>query len=149
MWNLCLGRLAEITDGRLSFGSLPPLAGDYEPIRRFVFESRTVQPGDVYWDIETGLDGRSRTTCHAEQALMRGGLGVVVVGRRVEPWAGRFVLYVDDAINKLVRLIRCCPPPARPGTFLLSEFAGPQHPSYPLLGEELFNKATRGHPFRN
>ena len=118
MWNLCLGRLIEVTEGEVTFGSLPPLAGDYQPIRRIVIDSRQVQTGDVYWEVETGLDGRSTTTSRAEHALIRGALGAVVVGRRVEPWAGRFVLYVDDAIERLVSLIRCCPEAARSKTFV-------------------------------
>ena len=148
MWDLCLGRLVEITAGQLSLGSLPPLAGDYQPIRRIVFDSQKVQTGDVYWDIETGVDGKSRTTSPAEHALMLGGLGAVVVGRRVEPWAGRFVLYVDDPINRLLELIRCCPVEARPSTFVIGESCRPDlKPSF--LEKELFSMATRSYPSRN
>lgn len=104
--NLCIGDLAEIIGGHLLLGSLPPLAGPYEPVRRVVVESREVGPGDVYWGLTTpGYDGSHL----AEDALLRGALGVIVSGRHVEPWAGRFTILVPDANRALIELAQCLP----------------------------------------
>ena len=41
---------------------------------------------------------RGSTAAHfAEEAFIRGAAGVVASGRRVEPWAGRWVLEVEDS----------------------------------------------------
>ena len=104
--NLCIGDLAEIIGGQLVLASLPPLAGPYEPVRRIVVESREVRSGDVYWGLAApGYDGSHL----AEDALLRGAFGVVVSGRHIEPWAGRFSILVPDANRALVELGRCLP----------------------------------------
>jgi hypothetical protein len=101
MLRLCIGELAEITGGQLTLGSLPPLAGTFEPVRRVVVDSREVKAGDVFWGlVGENYDGARR----AEDAFMRGALGVVVCGRHVEPWAGRFSLRVADANLALLHL---------------------------------------------
>jgi len=85
--------LTETIGGRVQFGSLPPLGGDFEPVGRFVCDVREIQPGDVWWALETSEhDSASR----AEEAYLRGALGVVVQGRHVEPWAGKFSVLVED-----------------------------------------------------
>lgn len=98
---LSIGELATAVHGKLCLGSLPPLAGQFEPVRRIVVESRRVQQGDVFWALAVpGLDGAHT----AEDALLRGALGVVVSGRHVEPWAGRFCIQVPDANLALAEL---------------------------------------------
>jgi UDP-N-acetylmuramyl pentapeptide synthase len=98
---LSIGELAKAVHGSLSLGSLPPLAGPFEPVRRIVVESRLAKPGDVYWGlIVPGLDG----ALLAEDAYLRGAFGVVVSGRHVEPWAGRFSIQVQDANLALAEL---------------------------------------------
>jgi UDP-N-acetylmuramoyl-tripeptide--D-alanyl-D-alanine ligase len=103
--NLSTGELADIVGGRLRLGSMPPLGGDLEPVGRFAIDSRSVQPGDVFWGLSTQPDRGNL----AEEAFARGALGVVVSGRRVEPWAGRFSIEVDDpkwALWQLGRTMR-------------------------------------------
>jgi hypothetical protein len=101
MLRICIGELVEQVGGTLTFGSLPPLAGRYEPIRRIVVDSRVARPGDVFW----GLEGPTYQGAHfAEEAFLRGAMGVVIEGRHVEPWAGRFSLRVPDANTALLRL---------------------------------------------
>ena len=91
---LSIKELATIVGGRLRLGKLPPLSGEYEPISRIASNARQIRPGEVYWGInEAGFQGAD----FAEMAYSRGAVGVVVSGRRVEPWAGRFSIQVDDA----------------------------------------------------
>jgi UDP-N-acetylmuramyl pentapeptide synthase len=102
--NLCIGELAELVDGELTLGSLPPLAGAYEPVRRIVVESQQAKPGDVYWALAgRGYDGAPL----AVDAYLRGALGVVVAGRHMEPFAGRFSIRVPDANAALLQLASC------------------------------------------
>lgn len=100
MRHYCVGELAEMVGGELSLGVLPPLAGPFEPVRRIVVDCRQVRPGDVYWALTARHD---QGAFRAEEAYLRGALGVVVSGRHVEPWAGKFSLRVPDANAALVR----------------------------------------------
>lgn len=117
---LSVKELATIIGGRLRLGKLPPLGGEYEPVGRVATNGRQVRIGETYWGInEAGFQGAD----FAEMAYSRGALGVVVSGRRVEPWAGRFSIQVDDADaalrmfgrwvrqrfrGKLVAIVGCC-----------------------------------------
>src|SRR6185503_18930587 len=101
MNHLCLRELAEIAGGRLRLGCLPPLGGEHEPLGRITTTSEHVQPGDVFW----GLAAKQQNgSWRAEEAYARGALGAVVSGRRLEPWAGKFSLEVEDARTALWRL---------------------------------------------
>lgn len=105
MSTLSTGELAAIVGGRLRLGSMPPLGGDLEPIGRLSLDSRVIAPGEVFW----GLAGQSDAAGLPEEAYARGALGVVVAGRRVEPWAGTFSIEVDDpkwALWQLGRTMR-------------------------------------------
>jgi UDP-N-acetylmuramoyl-tripeptide--D-alanyl-D-alanine ligase len=86
--------LTDSIDGHLQFGSPPPLHGSLQPLSRSVSEVRDVHPGDLWWALETSS---CDSACRAHEAYMRGALGVVVGGRAIEPWAGRFCLAVQDA----------------------------------------------------
>ncbi len=114
---LCVGDLVRITGGRLRLASLPPLAGEFEPVRRIVTEMSDVAEGDVYWARPAA---RGVAAECVEEAYARGALGVVVVGRRVEPWAGRFVLEVNDSEQKLVDLAARCGREGPAGTVVLA-----------------------------
>jgi UDP-N-acetylmuramoyl-tripeptide--D-alanyl-D-alanine ligase len=94
MISLCIQELAEITGGRLHLGVMPPLGGGMEPIGRVVADVRDVQPGDVFWEMETAEQGAA---ARADDAFAQGALGAVVAGRHVEPWAGKFSVVVRDA----------------------------------------------------
>ena len=101
--DLCIRDLAAIIGGSLQLGSMPPLGGELEPICRVVTDTRHVKPGDVFW----GLAGeRSDGSLMAEDAFARGALGVVVAGRHVEPWAGKFTIRVADVNKAFGRLTR-------------------------------------------
>lgn len=100
---LSIGELAEITGGLLQLAQMPPLGGPYEPISQIQTDLQHVQPGDVFW---TGASGPLGDEMHAEQALMRGALGVVVSDRFIEPWAGRFSLHLDDPLDSAEQLVR-------------------------------------------
>ena len=90
---LSVKELAAIVGGRLRLGKLPPLGGEYEPISRVATNGRQIRAGEVYWGLnEAGFHGAD----FAEMAYSRGASGVVVSGRRVEPWTGRFSIQVDD-----------------------------------------------------
>ena len=103
MNDLCLSDLASIVGGRLRLGAMPPLGGSLEPVGRIVTDSQQLKPGDVYW----GLDAPGRHGADfAEQAFSRGAMGVVVAGRHVEPWAGKFTIQVQDANGALWQLAR-------------------------------------------
>jgi UDP-N-acetylmuramyl pentapeptide synthase len=93
--------VAAVTDGRLRLASLPPLDGELEPFGRVITEIENVSDGDVFW----ALPGRNAAaTGFVEAAFSRGAQGVVVSRRRIEPWAGRFVLEVADAEASLFEL---------------------------------------------
>lgn len=103
--NFCIRDLVEITGGRLQLGAMPPLGGELQPLGRVVVDCREIRPGDVYWSLERdNLDAGL-----PEEAFARAALGVVTAGRRVEPWAGKFAIQVDDsqaALKQLVRAVR-------------------------------------------
>lgn len=84
---------------------MPPLAGEFEPVRRIVAEMGEVTEGDVYWALPR--PGKADAQ-YIEEAFSRGALGVVVDGRRVEPWAGRFVLEVKDTERNLYDVAAWC-----------------------------------------
>jgi len=104
MFHLCIAELSEIIEGSVSLGAMPPLAGLFEPVGRVVVDVREVRNRDVLWTFES----QSQNACHqADDAFSRGALGVVVAGRRIEPWAGKFCASVADSIAALHRLMRC------------------------------------------
>ena len=101
MYDIALGELAKEIGGRLSLGTMPPLAGDLTPIGRIVTDSRCVTQGDVFW----GLVGPHHNGADfADEAFARGAEGVVVSGRHIEPWAGRWSMTVEDTGWSLWRL---------------------------------------------
>ena len=102
MPDICIRDLAEIVGGRLRLSEMLPLHGAWQPIRRIVFDSRAVQPGDVYWRLPSG---DTQACCDGAEAFLRSALGVVAAGPMVHPWAGAFCLQVDDAQKALRRLV--------------------------------------------
>ena len=92
--------LAAACQGRLKFGAMPPVGGELEPVGRIVADLNELRSGDVYWE----LGGRQRP--FAEEAFARGALGIVVSGRHVEPWAGKFAIDVDCTKQALERAAR-------------------------------------------
>src|SRR6266496_2165739 len=99
--HLTLAQLRDITGGRLRLAAMPPREGELAQVGPIVTDSRRVQADTVFW----GLQGaRFDGACFAEDALVRGAAGVVVAGREVEPWAGRWSLSVDDTLAALWRL---------------------------------------------
>ena len=101
---LCVGELAQIVGGQLRLASMPPLGGELEPLGRFVSEDQPIGPGDVVFVGLGRRDCGSRSM--PDEFYARGALGVVISGRQVEPWAGRFSLCVDDTPRALARLAR-------------------------------------------
>ncbi|MFO0902828.1 MAG: Mur ligase family protein [Pirellulales bacterium] len=103
--HFCIRDLVEITGGRLKLGAMPPIGGELQPLGRVVVDCRQVRPGDVYWS----LDRDNPESGLPEEAFARSALGVVTAGRRVEPWAGKFAIQVEDsraALRQLVRVAR-------------------------------------------
>lgn len=104
MYRLNIAQLAEIVDGQVVLGLMPPLAGLFEPIGRMVVDCCELRPRDVFWGIASNAyDG----TRNVDEAFSRGALGVVIAGRRMEPWAGRFCVQVADTTKALQRMLRC------------------------------------------
>ena len=139
MWELCLGQFAEITTGHLRFGSLPPLAGDLEPVRRIVTDSLSIGPGDVFVILD--LDPY-RNSLRANEAFDRGAFGVLMTPGKIEPWAGRFILDVCDPRAALLRLVARCPHAARRTTFVIHDKYSMSRSAEQLVLEEL----TDNHP---
>ena len=84
---------------------MPPCDGDTTLVGPIVTDSRVVEPEEVFW----GLEGPRFNGAHfAEEAFIRGAAGVVATGRRVEPWAGRWALQVDDSRQALWKLAAWC-----------------------------------------
>ena len=96
--NLCILDLAELTGGRLQLASMPPLEGVLARIERIVLSHQAAGPGDVYWRL-AALPG------DIEMAFLRGALGIVMTGRAIEPWPGRFSLQIDDSVAALRGLL--------------------------------------------
>ena len=104
MFNLCIAELNDIIEGSVSLGAMPPLAGLFEPVGRVVVDVREVRNRDVLWMFESPS---RQAGYQADDAFSRGALGVVVAGRRIEPWAGKFCVNVTDSIAALHRMMRC------------------------------------------
>jgi len=105
MNNLTIGELANLVGGKLQLGSLPPLGGVSEPVRRIVVSDAEAKTGDVFWGLQRPqYDGRM----FAEQAFSQGALGAVVSGRQLEPWAGAFGIEVSDSDWALWQLATWC-----------------------------------------
>jgi UDP-N-acetylmuramoyl-tripeptide--D-alanyl-D-alanine ligase len=101
MFDLTLTQLHEIVGGRLRLATLTPRDGESARISRIVTDTRQLAPGDVFW----GLAGpRFDGSDFAAEAYERGAIGVVVAGRYVQPWPGRWSLQVDDGQQALTRL---------------------------------------------
>jgi UDP-N-acetylmuramoyl-tripeptide--D-alanyl-D-alanine ligase len=101
MFDLNLQQLHEILGGRLRLATLAPRDGDATRIGRIVTDSRQLAPGDVFWGLAgPKFDGSD----FAEQAFEAGATGVVVAGRYVKPWPGRWSLEVDNGERSLTRL---------------------------------------------
>jgi UDP-N-acetylmuramoyl-tripeptide--D-alanyl-D-alanine ligase len=102
---LTIGDLHELLGGTLRFGAMPPRDGDAALVGRIATDSRSIEPEDVFW----GLIGPRFNGSHfGEEAFVRGASGVVTSGRRVEPWAGRWSLEVDDSSQALCELAIWC-----------------------------------------
>ena len=98
---LTLAQLRDVTGGQLRLAAMPPRHGETTHVGPIVTDSRRVQADMVFW----GLKGnRFDGSCFAEDALVRGASGVVVAGRDVEPWPGRWSLTVDDSLAALWKL---------------------------------------------
>ncbi len=98
---LCLIDLARLVDGTLHFGPMPPLDGEWTVVSRIAFDSRTVEPGDLFWRLP-GLPGQ--TACSQQHALFRGASGVVTTEGCAAPWPGTFCLEVSSPLAALARL---------------------------------------------
>jgi UDP-N-acetylmuramoyl-tripeptide--D-alanyl-D-alanine ligase len=95
---LTLSQLRDITGGQLRLASMPPRHGETTHVGPVVTDSRRVQADMVFWGLPgSKFDG----ACFAEDALVRGASGVVVSGRMVEPWAGRWSLQVENGLDAL------------------------------------------------
>ena len=101
MNSVCVRDIVEIVGGEVRLGSLPPLDGEMQPVDRIVTDCRHVRPGDVFW---AASNSGNHGADFAELAFSRGATGVVVSGRRVEPWAGKFCIQVGDTDEALRRL---------------------------------------------
>jgi hypothetical protein len=122
--DLSVGDLAHVLGGCLNLGTMPPLGGAWEPVGRLIAAGQRIQSGDV---VMVGIDqmrngrGQPLGAVQATCAFAGGALGVISTRGFVEPWAGRFSLYVDDAtalgvaLNRAVArgwLVPLTPPPA-------------------------------------
>src|SRR4051812_41126433 len=96
--NICLQDLAELTLGEVKFASMPPLAGDLTQIDRILLRPSAIQPGDLFWSL-------AANRADIELAFFRGASGVVCTTPAANPWPGRFVLLVDDALAALQSLV--------------------------------------------
>ena len=120
--SLSIGELVEIVGGQLVMSSMPPLAGDLEPIHRIATCLEQVQTGDVFiWG-----QPYAQTAGFAEVAYASGALGVIVEDHSIEPWAGRFCLVTDDTRRALHRLACLMPTnkilEASPSVSIVREF---------------------------
>ena len=99
---LCLTDLADVVQGRLHFGPMPPVHGQWSTIARIALDSRLVAAGDLFWRLP-GVPWQS--ACSTQHALFRGAAGVVAGAADVAAWPGTFCLEVDDPVAALDRLV--------------------------------------------
>ena len=95
---LSIHDLVQITAGQLRLAAMPPLEGAWVQVPRIVLDSRLIERGDLFWQVEP-------QDCDSQLAFLRGAVGVVTDGREVEPWPGTFCLQVANAIESLAELI--------------------------------------------
>ncbi|MCE9548642.1 MAG: UDP-N-acetylmuramoyl-tripeptide--D-alanyl-D-alanine ligase [Planctomycetia bacterium] len=91
--DIALEQMQSVLCGRLRLGNPPPRDGEYATVGPIVTDSRLVQPGDVFWALSSP---RRNGADFAIEAMARGASGVIVADRQIEPWAGSFVLEVED-----------------------------------------------------
>lgn len=97
------GELAEIVEGQLQLGMLPPLGGRLELIGDIVTDCERVQPGSLYWPLHSVEHAPLRT----QEAFMRGAVGAVVSHAAATcPLDGRFQVVVDCAREAICRFGR-------------------------------------------
>lgn len=102
MDELCAKNLCDVVSGELAFGSLPPLGGEWEPVRGIQLNASLVLPGEVLFtsdELDLPLFGQRQ---FAEQAFSNCALGVVTSRPLREPWAGTFAITVPDARQALL-----------------------------------------------
>jgi|GEM_PF-3673628 len=99
---LCLADLAELIHGRLHFGPMPPVAGEWTTVGRIALESSLVESGDLFWRLP-GVPWQS--ACSAQHALFRGAGGMVGPGTDVAAWPGAYCLEVENPVAALARLV--------------------------------------------
>jgi UDP-N-acetylmuramoyl-tripeptide--D-alanyl-D-alanine ligase len=98
---LTLAQLRDITGGQLRLAAMPPRHGETTHVGPITTDSRRAQADTVFWGLKgPHFDG----SCFAEDALVRGAAGVVVSGRDVEPWPGRWSLRVENSLDALWKL---------------------------------------------
>src|SRR5262245_19288316 len=98
---ICLADLADLVEGRLHFGLMPPIHGKWSTIVKIALDSRLVAEGDLFWR----LPGVSWQTAYSTQhALYCGAAGVVAPSADVAAWPGTYCLEVEDPIAALDRL---------------------------------------------
>ncbi len=98
---LTIGQLNQLIRGRLSFGLMPPLNGESEPIGHVNASTHGAKPRDVVW---TPPCDDWRKQVPSDQAYDHGALGVVAEFNTC-PWNGRFAIKVDDATQSLWRYV--------------------------------------------
>ena len=96
------GELAELVEGTLRFGAMPPLGGSWEPVGRVTTCCECVTPGDVYWAVETEEQGAHRLM----EAFCRGARGAVSQLADAPAFDGSFLITVDDALETLCQFGR-------------------------------------------
>ncbi len=99
---ICLADLAHVVRGRLHFGPMPPVHGEWTTIGRIALDSRLVSAGDLFWRLP-GVPWQS--ACSAQHALFRGAAGVVAPTANSTAWPGTFCLEVEDPVAALQRLV--------------------------------------------
>jgi len=95
---LSIHDLVQFTAGELRLAAMPPLEGGPVLVPRIVLDSRLVERGDLFWQVQP-------QDCDTQLAFLRGAIGIVTDGRPVEPWPGTFCLQVADSLDALQRLV--------------------------------------------
>jgi UDP-N-acetylmuramyl pentapeptide synthase len=99
---MLLADLATIIHAQPLFGSMPPVTGEWTPVRRIAFDSRLVEPGDLFWRLPACS---WQTACSIQHALFRGAAGTVAPEELAAAWPGTYCLAVENPVTALARLI--------------------------------------------
>lgn len=95
--------LADRLGGKLRLADLPPLGGEFEPVGRCCFEFMRLQKGDLYCSFH------EEDSVLSVEAFHCGAVGVLTANQNVQPWAGGYVIEINNVVQAYHCMIELMP----------------------------------------